>query len=106
MSYSEQTAEEIIEKVNTIIEVPCVNNFKTHFFQIFFRRNQQKVCGLIQANHFKIWAQDQISTGIFYPVVEGAVMPRAKGVQVSIRSRMNPVGSLLFLALAIGLSAP
>lgn len=104
ITYSEQTVEEIINKVNTIIGVPCINNFKTHFFQIFLRRNQGKVCGLIKADHFNIWVQDRLSTGIFYCVIEGTMTPRAKGVQVNIRSRMNPVGRLLLLALVIGLS--
>lgn len=95
---------ELKSRLNSIIEINSEDNLRTHFRQIVLLKDEGKVSGIIKNNNFKIWTHEQGrtgATGIFYPIIEGCARPLSKGLEIEFKSKMNMIGRIVFLIIAI-----
>lgn len=90
-------------KLSSLIERTADDNLKTHLRQIFLFDNEAKLLGNISQTGFRVWIHEQGRSGVtgaFYPVVHGHFSLSTRGVQVSLRSKMNIVGKIIVLVVA------
>jgi hypothetical protein len=96
---------ELTKRLDSIIEVRNEDNLKTHLKQTLLFKDLSVVSGSIDNSSFKIWTNDQKSsgaTGIFYPIVEGRLKQLSRGIEIEFSSKMNPVGRVIFFLISIG----
>jgi hypothetical protein len=88
-------------RIQSLIEIERPDTLQTHFDQIFRFKDDTKVLGTMDNHQFKIWISDHnVSTGIFYPIIKGKLIPTAKGLDIKLTSRLNIIGRIVFLLLS------
>jgi hypothetical protein len=103
--YFHNNIEELKLKLNSIIDTPNQDNFRTHFRQSILFKDINKVSGTIKHGSFKIWTHEQGRvTGIFYPIVQAQFRPLSQGVEIEMKSKMNIIGKIVFAVVAIMLA--
>ena len=83
-----------------LVEIHSHDTFLTHLSQIFDFKNDNKVCGEVHENNFKLWVYSRFLTGALYAIVSGNITINENEVQIILRSKMNPIG--LFFTILIG----
>ena len=101
--YWDNGVQELKSKLNSIIDVPNEDNFRTHFRQTILFKDDNKVSGTVKQDSFRIWTHEQGRggvTGIFYPIVQGQIRPLSQGFEIEFKSKMNIIGKVVFVVIA------
>jgi hypothetical protein len=99
----DKDSKELKAKLDSIIEVENEDNLKTHFRQTILFKDEGKVSGTVGQDNFKLWTHEQgrrWATGIFYPIVFGQFRPLSQGLEIELKSKMNIIGKVVFIAIA------
>jgi len=102
--FTDDNIERFKSRLNSIIEVENKDDLRTHFRQTILFKDENKVSGNVENNEFKIWTHEQGRrgvTGIFYPIVIGQFKPLEQGLEIELKSKMNIIGRIVFIAVAI-----
>ena len=105
--FSDDNAEGLMLRLNSIIEIENKDDFKTHFRQTILFKDESKLSGTVENNQFKIWTHEQGrsgATGIFYPIVTGQFKPLSHGLEIKLNSKMNVIGKIVCILIGIMLA--
>jgi len=88
---------EIRQRLETFIEVKCVDSIASHLRHIFLFQHEGKICGAFNRSQISIWVSDTRTIGVFYPIIQ--LKYNAPQKKVLLKAKMNGFGFCLALLI-------